>query len=216
MADFLNRLRKVSGTSVSRARRGEKPSKDLPLDHQLTFNADAGEQWQFRDERHIYINDVDVEDLVRENEKDIGLLCGVCESLDQYKRFVESRPCGSSSKFNAVVYGIQDKVLRKLGKIYETLSCGVSFEMDDEGCWVNNVNVRSVLNLYRLRPTQKARSYLSSIRDKLGLILSGNGHSHFCYGLSTRIERLLAEVNLALEYIPADAPLCLGSGRVNN
>jgi len=104
------------------------------------------------------------------------------------------------------VNALQDKIHGRLGDIYDTLTGGVNFELQEGEFWINGVNVRKVINLFYQRPSENARRYLMTLRDKLGLILSRRRSSKRYDGVHKRVDLLFRDVNLALEYIPADAP----------
>ena len=184
---------------------------DLPLDHQLTF-VQNGEKWTSRDSR-IYIDDEDVGEVIGKAANDVGVLCSVSQGLHDYQQHVWGKGGKAFAKFNGAVASLQDTISIRLGSIYEDMTGGVRFECHGGDFWVNNVNVRSVLNLYRLRPTDKARRYLMGFLQKLGLILSRQRSSTRYDGVREPARQLSLEIEAALEFVPPDAPLCLTDGR---
>lgn len=215
MSGYINRLRRNTsrirgGVSSDGAR--VRGAEDLPLDHQLSFTPEAGEQWKFKDDRWVFLNDVNVEEMVEECGRDIRTLCGLMQGINEYQRHVWTKGGKRAAKFNGIVYALQDKIFRKLNGIYDTITGGLSIECDGSNFWLNNINVRSVINLYRLRPTEKARRYLLNLRDKLSLIMSRRQTSTTHDGIAEQARRLHAEIGAVLEYVPSDAPLCLASG----
>lgn len=212
MSDFINRLRRLPRFGgVSGGRSADRPT-DLPLDHRLTFCPHPDEKWTFEEERRICINDVDVAEVLGEGANDVRLLCGLSQGLSEYRQHVWGKGGRDQAKFNAVVFALQDTILGRLGSIYDGVTCGVKFECDGRDFWVNNVNVRSVLALYWLKPTDKARRYLAGLRDKLGLILSRRQSSTRYDGIHEQARGFFDEITLALEHIPSDAPYRLGDG----
>lgn len=212
MGDYINRLKRTIPRTSGYGTCSKERVSDLPLDHRLSFYPSFDEKWTFDEERWIRLNDVSVEEMLADGGDDIQLLCGLSHGLGGYQQHVWTKGGKSLEKFNGVVNALQNKIFGKLGKIYDAITGGVRFESNGEDFWINNINVRSVLNLYRLRPTQKARQYLWGLRDKLGLILSRRQSSTMYDGISKQARELFDEISLALEYIPADAPLCLGAG----
>ncbi len=212
MSVTFDRLRRISEKRALGESNRATGESDLPLDHQLTFSPQKDERWSFRDDSRLFINDADVGELVGENGNDIGLLCGISQGLSVYKDHVWSRGGKGLSKFNGVVTSLQGNILGRLSGIYDGITGGVRFEFSGDDFWLNNVNISSVLKLYRIKPTDKARRYLMGLRQKLGLILSGQQSSTRYDGIHARATLLFGEISAALEYLPADAPLCLGDG----
>ncbi len=140
------------------------------------------------------------------------LLSGLSQGLHDYQQHVWARGGKGFSQFNATVTSLQDRILGRLGGMYDSLSDGITVEFSGEDFWLNNVNVRSVLKLYWLRPTEKARRYLMGLRDKLTLILERRRTTSRHDGVRLSAKRILDELTLAVEHLPADAPLLLSDG----
>jgi len=196
----INRIR---GKDRFRASEIDKNVSDLPLDYQLTFDASADEQWKFEDE-HIYYNDEDVNEIINESANDIHCLNNLSVGLDQYRQYVWERGSKSHGKYNGTVNALLEKILGRLGNIYDGLVGGVHFEFCDGDFWINNVNLRSVLKLYKIRPTNKARCYLFGLRNKLGLILGSQSGNPRYNGVNKEAEKLFNEISCALDKIPVD------------
>ncbi len=178
---------------------------DLPIDHRLTFNPSSDEKWTFEDD-HIFYNGYDVNELIDEQANDIGCLNGISYGLDEYRQYVWQQFGQGNGKYNATVDALLGKVLGRLGNIYDGLVGGVSFEFSNGDFWLNNINVRKVLNLYRVRPTNKARCYLVGLRNKLGLILESQNGNHRYDGVHEIAKQLFHEISCTLDQIPiADA-----------
>jgi len=62
------------------------------------------------------------------------------------------------------------------------------------------------LELFYKRPTEAARKYLVGLKDKLFLILSKRSSSRISNGLVKEANKLLRQLEVAVQYIPADAP----------
>jgi hypothetical protein len=188
-------------------------SKDLPLDHQLSFNPGPDEQWSFKG-GHVFINDIDVEELINKNGNDISLLSGLSFSLDMYREHVWGLGGKLHAKFNGAIAALQGKVIGRLGSIYEGLTGGLRYEYADGDFWINNINVQAVVALYRLRPTVKARTYLKGIRDKLFLIIARKQSSPRSEGIYEVISKLIEDIDGALElHTPSDIPLLVADNR---
>lgn len=210
MGSFIGRLNRSDRKGRMRGGREVSRSSDLPLDHRLTFNADTDQKWSYKDEQ-ILFNDVDVKEIVSESASDAGVLSGLLHGLAEYQDHVWGRGGKEFAKFNGTVASLQGTILWRMGSLYDGLTGGIHFECVGNDFWINNINVRSVLAFYRLRPTDKARHYLLMVWRKLDLILSRRHHSTRYDGINDRAKSLFLEVSKALEHIPPDAPLCLES-----
>jgi len=215
MSSEINRIRNLP--SKVRYREGDRTegASDLPLDHRLSFCPSKDEKWTFEGD-HIYFNGYDANELINESGNDIRCLCGLSAALDQYRQSVWERGGKSAAKFNGTVNALLEKILGRLGSIYDGLFSGVRFEYNAGDFWINDVNISAVLKLYKLRPTRKARCYLVGLRSKLGLILGAqNGSPHY-NGVMEQAERIFGEISCALDSIaPDDAALCLPAHRAN-
>lgn len=200
--NIKNSLRvRSSGTSSSGGVDGS--CKDLPLDHQLTFNRDANEEWKYRD-GHIFINDIDIEDVLDYEQKDVRLWCGVSEALMDYKDEVEKRNGKEKSDFFARVGAVQDKVLCNMRRLYNEKTDGFYLSLGDGEVLFNDFNIRAFLAMYHLKPTTKARKFLFGLKSKLALILvNRNGTSQY-ERVHRVVQQLYEEVLGALEVSPIE------------
>lgn len=206
MLNIVNKFRRIDRKGrISDDDRTEGAS-DLPLDKRVTFDPSPDEHWSFEDDGRIHLNDLDIMQLVDEERHDVRFLCGVSSGLHQYQLFVWGKGGKVMKDFNAQVAALQDKIHLRLGGIYDDLTGGIHPEVDDGELWVNNINVKKVLRLFYRNPSEKFRRYLMGIRDKLNLILSSRRSSSSYDVVYKQANMLFKDVNLALEYIPADAP----------
>lgn len=209
MSSEINRIRNLP--SKVRFRHGESAegATDLPLDHRLTFSPSSDEKWTFEDE-HVYFNEFDVNELINDSGHDIHFLCGLSAALDQYRQHVWDKGGKSEEKFNGMVNALLEKILCRLGNIYDGIFSGLRFEYTGGDFWINDVNVRLVVNLYRLRPTTKARCYLVGLRHKLSLIISAQNGSARYNGVTSIAAELFNDISCALDSItPDDVGRCL-------
>lgn len=206
MFNYIDKLRNVpSRSKVGRRGRSTRSSEPV-LDERLSFKPFPDESWTFEDESHVLLNDADVGELVSEEKDDVKVLSGLSQGLSEYQNFIWSKGGKGFGRFNAAVTSLQDRILGRLGGLYDGLTGGVNIEYSGEDFWINNVNVRSVLKLYWQRPNEKARRYLMGLRDKLDLILSRQQSSTRNDAITLQSKRLFEEITRALEYMPADAP----------
>jgi len=203
MSSEINRIRDLVGKVRIRSGDRTEGATDLPLDHRLSFCPSKDEKWTFEGD-HVYLNDTDVNELINGIGNDVRYLSGLSAAIDQYRQHVWKNGGKSEGKFNGAVNALLDKILGRLGSIYDGLFRGVRFEYSNGDFWVNDVNVCSVLKLYRLKPTSKARCYLVGLRSKLGLIISTQNGSARYDGVKPIAEELFREISCALDHIPPD------------
>jgi len=205
MINYINKLGRVTGKRTD-ASKGPSRATDLPLDHQLTFNPSPDERWTYRDGA-ILLNDMDVKEIVRESGNEVGVLCGVSHALNDYQHFVWSKGGKGNAPFNGLVNSVQHTIQGRLINLFDGLTGGIHFEWLGEDFWINNVNVRSVIKLYMLRPTEAARAYLEGLRDKVGLILSRRNASTRYDAVYDEAQQLYDEIDIVLQTVsPAGVP----------
>ncbi|PIR17248.1 MAG: hypothetical protein COV46_05010 [Deltaproteobacteria bacterium CG11_big_fil_rev_8_21_14_0_20_49_13] len=204
ISNIRERLRKVD---VSRGSSKSTNSKDLPLDHQLTFDRNSSEKWNYRD-GHIYLNDEDIEVLLDESRDDVGFQSAVSDAISEYKDVVWKKDNASYQKFVARAESVQDRILFNMKRIYDEKTGGIRISWGDGGYLVNNINVRAILALYHIRPTDKARKFLSGLKSKLALILVNKNGSSQYERINHIVKTLYCEVDDALNQAPVDV-LCL-------
>ena len=207
MINNIKRLTDLTRKVIGRGGKTERSHEtDLPLDHQLTFNPEPDQRWTFDHGRGVCINDCNVQELVHDNPNDVGMLCGLSHGLYSYQQFVWSKGGKGNAQFNGTVTSLQHVVLGRLGRIYDTITGGMSVTLEGEDLWLNNINVRSVLKLFALRPTEAARRYLEGLRDKVGLIISRRQTSSKYDALLDEARRVYDEINIVLSTVPCSGP----------
>jgi len=203
MSSEINRIRDLVGRTKVRSGDQTEGATDLPLDHQLTFCPSKEERWTFEGD-HVYFNGTDVNEMVNGVGNDIRYLSGLSAAVDQYRQHVWNRGGKSAAKFNGAIEALLGKILGKLGSIYDGLFRGVRFEYSNGDLWINDVNPDTVLKLYMLKPTSKARCYLIGLRNKLGLIINAQNGSARYDGVKPAAEELFRKISCALDQIPTD------------
>jgi len=204
MVEKIRRYERLRSRSVSGGRETAS-SSDLPLDEKLSFNPSPDEHWTF-ERGQICMDGLDMEDMARNEDKDIKFLAGLSSAVHEYQLYVWSKGGKNQADFNARIRALQDSVHSKLCRIYDNMNHGVSFEMQDGELWLNNINVRKVIYAFYRNPSESVRKYLISLRDKVGLIMSRRQASKRFDGIYKEADSIYKDLELALEYIPADAP----------
>lgn len=177
-------------------------TNDLPLDHQLTFKRDANEEWSYRD-GHVFVNGVDIDDVLYYEAKDVRLWCSVSEAISDYKDEVTRRADHNVSKFIFKIDSLQDKVLGNMKRLYDEKMDGYYLTFGDGEMLLNNFNVRAFLALYHMRPTEKARKFLEGLKSQLALILVSKScrQQQRVPGV---LQQIYEEVLIALEIPPIE------------
>ena len=189
----------------SRARR-------QPLDRDFTFDRD-GHQWTFK-EGHVFVEEQDVNEVLNQSN-DIGLWLGVIGGLTDYKKFVLERTRSPSqvNGFCTIIDALLEKLMGKTKKFYDDKLFGLSWKLDRGELVINGININSFLALYERRKTEKAKSFLLGIRDKLQMILANRAGSPDYERIRNTVESLSEKIQEVLgEKSPASPRLLLRSG----
>ncbi len=203
---FISRIR----DGLDRVRGGDlgdatTSCSDLPLDHQLTFRSDAGDAWQF-DGNHVMRNGEDVEDEIDKPKAGVRDWEDISSTLNIYKDVVYRRAPSRFPRLSAVIDRIQSKVLSLMKRVFDEKMGAVSLRWGDGHALLNNVNVRALMALYHVRPTEKARRYLDGLKAKLALILASS-HASPAYARSQSLAQdLYDEITDSLELPTIDRP----------
>lgn len=176
------------------------------------YDPSEDEQWRFEDGRVIF-NGEDVETYVNGHGNDTRVLLGLTQGLHRYRHFVWERGGKTHAAFNGSVEALQNKIVMRLGTLYDGITSGLHIEMANGRLWLNNIDVRKVITYYHLKPTQKVHRYLMGLRDKLGLILSRRSDSHGKDGITDEVWRLFQELTTFVERAPGDTPCLPASSR---
>lgn len=204
MINYINKFNRVSRKKAG-DQESVKKSSDLPLDHRLTFTPSRDERWKFED-GSIFLNDMDVKEIIKECPNEVSTLSGVSHGLNNYQQYVWSKGGKGHASFNGVVTSVQLTIQGRLCNLFDGLTDGVHFECEGEDFWINNVNVRSVIKLYCIRPTEAARCYLEGLRHKVGLILSRRQTSTKYDAVIEQARKLYREITMVLENIAPSGP----------
>lgn len=183
---------------------GEATScSDLPLDHQLTFRSDAGDAWQF-DGNHVMHNGEDVEDEIENPNAGVRDWDDITSRLNTYKDVVYRRAPARFPRLAAVIDRIQGKILGLMKRVFDEKMGALTLRWGDGRALLNNVNVRALMALYHVRPTEKARRYLDGLKAKLALILASS-HASPAYARSQSLAQdLYDEITDSLQMSPID------------
>ena len=200
------RRTELEGRRPSRARR-------QPLDRDFTFDRD-GHNWTF-EEGHVLVEGQDVNEVINETQ-DLSIWLGVIGGLTDYKKFVVSRSHSNSqiTEFCTVLDALLEKLMGKTKKFYDDKLFGLSWKLDHGELVINGININSFLALYEQRKTDKAKSFLLGIRDKLQMILSNKASNSDYERIRETVEKLSERIQEILgEKSPSHPRLLLRSGR---
>lgn len=216
MSDFNKIYSRGRKVETGRGETSQINSTDLPLDRQLTFPREVGEKWTFKD-GHIYLNDEEIECLIDEERNNVQFQSGVSEALSEYREMVREKGNGQYQKFALQAETIQGKILDNMKRIYDECTGGVKLTWGDGVALLNKVNVRALLAMYHIRPTEKARCFLKGLKEKLALILVNKNGSPQFERINGVVKTLCKEVDLALNETPIDGRyLPVNNGNINS
>lgn len=189
------------------SKRGERervtPATSDPI---MSYHRD-GHMWTF-EEGHILVDGYDVNPVIAEEETTVSTLVGLASGLDDYKKRMELFPVKppGTGKFMALADALLEKILGKVKKVYDDKIFGVTWKLTGNELLVNGVNVHAFLKLYRLRPTEKAQTFLKGLKAKVETLIvnpSGNFRNENAHVLLRQLKR---EIDEELE---KDAPAAM-------
>ncbi len=140
------------------------------VDHHATFSPGQGEVWSYKGGR-IYLNNAEIEEYLKTDTPDIGQWCHILDSLKAYDDWAYSNKARQFRALHFSINGIQERMLKHLRGMYHTRMGGITLTFGEGALLLNNVNVRALLAMYHVRPTEKARRFLEGMKSKLALIL---------------------------------------------
>lgn len=173
--------RPVGTGQVDTGRIGEWPSfpsePGLRPGPNLNFQRN-GVRWQFNDGK-VWINEFDVDQLITKSHEEVGYWIGLADGLNEYRKKMlkYAREQDQFAKFEAVVDALLGKLMRRLKKSYDKKMTGLSWSIENGQFILNGVNIRSLMALYRLRQTAKAKEFLRGLKKKLAVLLRNNEES---------------------------------------
>lgn len=153
----------------------------------------------FREGR-ILLNKQDVEELVDQprSHADMSFWLGLSDTLKSYRSWYfkqvrkqkkidditedEIANLDENTKaFERIVHGLFGKIYRKLKRRYDETTDGLSFYLDEDGCLtINGMKVEAFIEMASRYPTDKARTFLKGLRNRLSVILSNrNGNPNY-------------------------------------
>lgn len=202
--DYLERWR-TTGSG-----RRQSGSASQATDACCTFQRAPGEEWSF-DGQSVLLNGRDVSDLLDGGDGEVSTWCGVIDALGEYRSFADARPFSQKGRLTGVIGGLQERALSQLGRVYDEKMGGIAVKWGDGQLLINNVNVRAMLAMFHVRPTNKAKKFLEGLKNKLSLILCNQTTNHHVARAQEVVRELYDEVCSSLA-TPAIDTLCLPSG----
>lgn len=209
LRDYIER-RRLRTEGPRAASTGPSADASTALDPKATFRRAPGEEWTF-DGQHILLNGHEADALLEPGEGDIGAWCALVDALGEYRDWAHVHQSMHRERLNHVIGGLQERALLQLRRVYEERMGGLAFAWGDGQFLLNNINVRAMLAMYHVRPTQKARRFLEGLRSKLALILCNQTASPHVARAQTIVRAIYDEVCTSLA-TPAADTLCLPAG----
>lgn len=165
LRDYLERWR------LRRAQRPQAaPCAQQPVDACASYAPAVGEVWTFAWNR-LQLNGEEMEAYLDPQRTDALTWCHLLDSLQAYHDWAYANGVPSYPKLARAVAHYRARLLRRVHRSYHERMGGVNLSWGDGHLLLNNVNVRALLAMYNVRPTNKARQFLEGLRAKLALIL---------------------------------------------
>ena len=142
-----------------------------PPDRDLSYY-EEGMRWNFSRGK-ILLDGLDVNELVSGSDVEVSSWLGIAGGLDNYRKKIlaSARPQDQFTRFEAVIEALLGKIFGRVKRVYDQKTTGLRWSLEEGQLILNGINVRSLLALYRVRKTEKARKFLEGLRDKLALLL---------------------------------------------
>ncbi|MBI2344421.1 MAG: hypothetical protein HYV02_08845 [Deltaproteobacteria bacterium] len=193
------------------ARRPQAPHEQPPVDAHATFQAGPQEEWTYRGGR-LYLNNAEIEEYTDPAHPDIPAWCHLIDALHAYRDWAFTRGVPHFRRMAFAINGAQEKILKQMRRLYELQIGGMTLTLGDGTVLLNNVNIRALLAMYHVRPTNKARKFLEGMRSKLALILCHHNDSPQVSRVARVVQDLYDEIGRSLTRETIDA-LRLSDGR---
>lgn len=142
------------------------------VDRDLSYY-DEGMRWSFSGGR-ILLDGHDVNEMISGPNVDIRGWLGIAGGLDNYRKKILAsvRQRDQLTRFEAVIEALLGKISGRVKRVYDQKTSGLNWSLEQGQLILNGMNIRSLLALYRLKKTDKARRFMQGVREKLGLLLN--------------------------------------------
>lgn len=172
---MISRIRNYVGRGrvsfrLRSSKRRRRAGKRAVVDHRATYRSGPGEEWTYEGDE-IRLNGRPVEEFLDPSDVDISEWCFIEDSLTAYRDWAYANKAPRFRKMAFAINGIQHRILKTLRGLYNARTGGITLTWGDGGLLLNNVNVRAILAMYHVRPTEKARLFIEGLKSKLALIL---------------------------------------------
>lgn len=203
---MIRRIRNYIGRRGFRAwgERGASGAAARPVvDHHATFCAGPGEEWTYQG-GHVYLNGEEIEAYLKPESPDVGQWCYLLDALKSYDDWAYANKARQFRRLHFTINGIQERVLKQLRGLYHSRMGGLSLTFGDGSLLINNVNVRALLAMYHVRPTEKAKCFLEGMKSKLALILCQHHGNPQVSRVATLVQALYDELCASLQRATID------------
>ncbi|GEM_PF-2811867 len=170
---MINKIRQFIGGTRLGERWGLSSNVARPRrrrDRRATWRRAAGEVWTLA-HGVVCVNGRDVESEVSSDRRDVAQWCQLSETLQEYLDWAFAEESPVFQELASAIHGVQNRLLKKIRRVYDERTSGVTLTWGDGSVLLNNVNVRAILAMYHVRPTDKARRFILGLQQKLALIL---------------------------------------------
>ncbi|MBI4365409.1 MAG: hypothetical protein HY543_01170 [Deltaproteobacteria bacterium] len=167
---MIHPLRDYLERRIRRQRDPEAAAAPRGSDAKCSFRRAPGETWTY-EYGAVCLNGAAIDEWLTEETTDIGLWCGLVDGLGDYREWARDHTVPDRERLLHAIAGLHERALIGLRHVYDQKMGGVSLSWGDGAVLINNINVRAMLAMYHVRPTERARRFLEGLRAKLALIL---------------------------------------------
>lgn len=189
------------------------PRSDVQIETgEYGFVRAKDERWSF--DGRVLLNGYDVKTLIEGEQKETTFFRWLMCELDLYRKNMWERRVGDYGVFNSVVNDLMERLMYRIRNAYSEKMNGLNYQLKERAIYINGINVKAFVALFRVRPTEKARVYLKGIAQRLFLIMNKKDATTKDSHLYRAVKELYEEVGSAIRGVQTinNNPL-LPSGR---
>lgn len=195
----------------SQQRSGATRQRRRPrVDHRTAWRVSADEEWAF-ERGCVQLNGEPVEDFLATERPEVGLWSDIMDGLQAYRDWAYAAEAPAWPRLAEAINQVQNRILYQMDQVYQTRVGGVALTWHEGKLLINNVNVRALMCMYHMRPTERARRFLEGMKAKLALILCQHGTNpqvaravHAVQDLYHELSESLARQTINALCLPAD------------
>lgn len=170
----------------------------------LAYRGLSGELWEF-DGRLLY-NQQDIEDVIEAPENGVREWSVLSEGIESYKQHVYLHCRSRYADVAQRAQMAQCRMEHHFRRVFDEKMGGLHLQFGDGTILMHDLNVRALLAMYHVRPTEKAWRFLENLRTKLALILANPQGSARLARVHDQVQDIYDELESSLNTAPIDRP----------